>query len=62
MERGNKKTPREQAFRIREPELRVREQENQPGTGELIITCVYNIICTFPTVQDQMYSQPEDSY
>ncbi len=29
----------EQAFRIREPELRVREQENKPGTGELIITC-----------------------
>ncbi len=29
----------EQAFRIREPELRVREQDNQPGTGELIITC-----------------------
>ena len=36
------KTRREQAFRIREPELRVREQENKPGTGELIITCVYS--------------------
>ena len=33
------KTRREQAFQIREPELRVREQENKPGTGELIITC-----------------------
>ncbi len=33
------KTRREQAFRIREPELRDREQENKPGTGELIITC-----------------------
>ncbi len=33
------KKRREQAFRIRELELRVREQENKPGTGELIITC-----------------------
>ncbi len=33
------KTRREQAFRIWEPEVRVREQENKPGTGELIITC-----------------------
>ncbi len=40
------KTRREQAFRIREPELHFREQENKPGTGELIITCDTNPLVT----------------
>ena len=45
------KTRRDQAFRMREPELRVREQDSQPETGEVPITCevtLFPVLCPVP--------------